>query len=263
MSHFDIDEYAELRSPVHDFDPRAKLICIFILMISIVLLSDLLILVIGLFIAIGLVLLSKLPFLFILRRLKWVALFMFAVLVLLPLTVGHTSILSFYFINIYEEGLFLAITIALKAFTVVLLIFPALSTMKFVTFIKALEKLRLPNKLVQIITFTYRYIFVLSNELKRTLTSIETRSYSRRSMGFRLRVLSNAIGMLLVRSYERGERIFQAMLARGYSGSLKTLEKFRMRSVDWAKGCAIIFIAIILHIFAYYNLLHLGYLGVS
>jgi len=222
MSHFDIDKYADLKSPLHNFDPRAKLICILILMISIVLLNDLLYLMIGLIISVLFVLFSKLPILFILKRLRWVALFIFAVLVLLPFSVGTSVIFNFHFLNIYREGLILAVTIALKAFSVILLIFPMLATMKFVTFIKTLERLHVPNKLVQIITFTYRYIFVLLNELRRTLNSIEARSYKKHRTGFKLRVLGNAIGMLLVRSYERGERIYQSMLARGYSGRIKT-----------------------------------------
>ena len=255
MSHFDIDKYADIKSPLHNFDPRAKLVCIFILMISIVLLNDLRILLIGLIISIGLVVISKLPFFFILSRLKWIALFILAVLIILPLSVGSTPLVSFFFLTINLEGLLLALTIALKAFSVILLIFPMLSTMKFTTFIKALEKLHLPNKLVQIISFTYRYIFVLFNELKRTLTSIDSRSHKKGSTSYKLRVFGNAIGMLLVRSYERGERIFQSMIARGYSGKIKTLDKFKMRSIDWAKAFSIILFAIIIHIISYLNLI--------
>ncbi len=255
MSHFDIDKYADLKSPLHNFDPRAKLVCIFILMISIVLLTDLRILIIGLLISICLVVISKLPFIFIIKRLKWITLFILAIIIILPLTVGKTSLLSIHFLSIYEEGLLLAITISLKAFSVILLIFPMLSTMKFTTFIKALEKLHLPNKLVQILSFTYRYIFVLSNELKRTITSMETRSHKKGSVSYKFRVFGNTIGMLLVRSYERGERIFQSMIARGYSGRIKTLDKFKMCSSDWGKAFIIIFIAVLFQVLSYFNLI--------
>lgn len=257
MSHFDIDKYADLRSPIHNFDPRAKIVCIFILIISIVLLNDLRILVIGLIFSVFLVVISRLPLLFILKRLKWVVFFIFAVLVILPISVGNTKLLNLYILNVYREGLLLAIMIALKAFSVILLIFPMLSTMKFVTFIKALEKLHIPNKLVQIISFTYRYIFVLSNEFKRTLISIEVRNYKKHASSYKFRVLGNAIGMLLVRSYERGERIFQSMVARGYIGKIKTLDKFKMYPKDWAKASTLIFIAILIHFISYLNLFDL------
>lgn len=257
MSHFDIDKYANLSSPIHSFDPRAKIVCIFILMISIVLLNDLRILVIGLIFSVLLVVISRLPILFILRRLKWIVIFICAVLIILPISVGNVKILSFYFLNVYKEGLLLAIIISLKAFSVILLIFPMLSTMKFVTFIKALEKLHIPNKLVQILSFTYRYIFVLSNELKRTLISIEARSYKKRLGIYKFRVLGNAIGMLLVRSYEHGERIFQSMIARGYIGKIKTLDKFKMYPKDWAKAFTILFFAILIQFLSYFNLINI------
>lgn len=256
MSHFDIDEYAYLKSPFHNFDPRAKLICILILMVSIVILNDIIFLLIGLGIAIIFVLLSKIPIIFILKRLKWVVLFIFAVLIVLPFSVGSSSIFHFFFLTIYNEGLRLAVTIAIKALTVILLLFPMVATMKFVTFIKALEKLRLPNKLVQIITFTYRYIFVLLNELKRTILSIETRCYRKSTWIYKFRALSNAVGMLLVRSYERGQRIHNSMIARGYTGKIKTLDKFQMQSLDWVKAVGIISIAILIHFISYLKILN-------
>jgi cobalt/nickel transport system permease protein len=225
-------------------------------MVSIVILNDIIFLLIGLGIAIIFVLLSKIPIIFILKRLKWVVLFIFAVLIVLPFSVGSSSIFHFFFLTIYNEGLRLAVTIAIKALTVILLLFPMVATMKFVTFIKALEKLRLPNKLVQIITFTYRYIFVLLNELKRTILSIETRSYRKSTRVHKFRALSNAVGMLLVRSYERGQRIHNSMIARGYTGKIKTLDKFKMRSLDWVKAVSIITIAILIHFISYLNILN-------
>jgi cobalt/nickel transport system permease protein len=257
MSHFDIDKYADLKSPLHNFDPRAKLICLFILMISIVLLNNLIILIFGLIISVAIVLISRLPLLFIFKRLKWVAIFIFAVLVILPFSVGKTELFSVYFLSIYREGLRLAIIIALKAFSVILLMFPMLATMRFVTFIKALEQLRLPNKLVQIITFTYRYIFIILNELKHTIISIETRSYQKSTWRLKLRALGSAIGMILIRSYERGERIFQAMRARGYSGRIETLDKFEMHGSDWAKAGSLLTIAIVIHVISYTSIVYI------
>ena len=144
--------------------------------------------------------------------------------------------------------------ISLKAFSVILLILPMLATMKFVTFIKALEKLKVPNKLTQMIAFTYRYIFVLLNEIQRTLRSIESRGYQKRLNIFNLQILSNVIGMLLVRSYERSQRIYNTMVSRGYNGKIITLRKFKMCSMDWVKAAVIIVTAVLLHIAAFLNL---------
>ncbi len=257
MSHFDIDKYANLKSPFHSFDPRAKLVCLLILIVSIVLLNDIKMLLIAFVIVISLVYISKIPLQFILKRLRWIALFVFAILIILPFTIPGKTIFQLYFLTVTKEGIITACMISLKAFSVILLVFPMLATMKFVTFIKALEKLKVPNKLTQMIAFTYRYIFVLLNEIQRTLRSIESRGYRKKLSKFNLQILSNVIGMLLVRSYERSQRIYNTMVSRGYNGKIMTLRQFKMSSKDWVKASFIIMIAVLLQVAAFMNLFEL------
>ncbi len=258
MSHFDIDEYAYLESPFHSFDPRAKFVSVLVLMFSIVLLNDIRILAAGLLLAVALVLVSRIPLLFVMGRLKWVALFVLAVVIVLPFSVSGTALFSVGSLTFTKEGLLQALVISVKAFSVVLLIFPMLATMKFVSFIKALEKLHVPNRLVQMITLTYRYIFVLLNEIQRTLRSIESRGYGKRTSILGLKNLGTAIGMLLVRSYERGGRIFDAMVSRGYNGTMETLREFEINSKDWAKAVSIVAVAVLLHVAAFTSSVYLG-----
>ena len=248
MTHFDIDKYAYLKSPFHNFDPRAKVLCFLFLIFSIVLLNDIRVLFIAFVSTIILALVSKIPLLFILKRFKWVALFIFAVLIVLPFTVPGENVFSIGFLFVSQKGILLAIKISLKAFSVMLLIFPMLSTMKFVTFIKTLEHFKLPNKLVQMISFIYRYIFVVANEFQKTLRSVSSRSVGKKSRIFHHHVLSSAIGMTLIRSYERGERIRISMLSRGYNGKMKTLNQFRMTKKDLIKCSIIIIWSLLLHV---------------
>ncbi len=255
MTHFDIDRYAHLDSPIHKFDPRIKLISILVLIFSIVLLKDIKVLLICLLIAFSLVLVSKIPLRFLMKRLRWVLFFILALSIIMVLTLPGDSITSIYFFRISEQGLTMAFIISLKALSVMLLIFPMLATVRFDNFIKTLDSLKLPNKLVQIITFSYRYIFVILNELQRSLRSIESRGFRSRTNRFTIKVLGNAIGMLLVRSYERSERVHNAMVSRGYDGSIKTLTKFEVTALDWLKGGFIIALAPTLHIIERLNLI--------
>ncbi len=258
MTHFDIDKYAYLKSPMHSFDPRAKLLCILVLMFSIVLINDIRTLFFGFLIVIALVYVSNIPFRFVLKRLRWIALFVFTMSIVLIFTIPGKPVYTLGLLTISEEGLLRAFLISLKAFSVILLIFPMLATMKFVTFIKALEKLRVPNKLVQIIALTYRYIFVFLNETQRTLRSVESRGFRRKTSVFNLRIMGNIIGMLLVRSYERAQHVYEAMVSRGYDGRIGSLRKFEMSSKDWLKAFMILAMAVLLHLLAFTNLFDLG-----
>ncbi len=111
----------------------------------------------------------------------------------------------------------------------------------FPDLIHALHHLRLPALLVHIIAFMVRYLRVLADEAQRMLRARAARSAAlpeRPSGGrwtWRARVAGYMVGQLFLRSYERAERIYRAMEARGYQGRLLTLTRHRLTSYDaWA-----------------------------
>ncbi|MGK7954287.1 MAG: cobalt ECF transporter T component CbiQ [Crocosphaera sp.] len=96
---------------------------------------------------------------------------------------------------------------------------------------QALLALKMPPLLVAIMASMYRYIDVLNREF----TAMKRAAISRNLMsnGKMIRsVMGNAIGSLFIRSYERGELIYQAMLSRGYQGVSATSEKLRYENRD-------------------------------
>lgn len=82
-----------------------------------------------------------------------------------------------------------------------------------------LERLRLPNLLVQIISFMIRYLDVLADEIERMRIARLARGFEARDLR-QLPVLARSLGTLFIRAYERGERVHLAMLSRGYTGQL-------------------------------------------
>ncbi len=84
-----------------------------------------------------------------------------------------------------------------------------------------LRRLRLPDLIVQIMGFMLRYLNVVTAELGRMITAMRSRGCDPRSPRH-WPVLARSLGALFIRSYERGERVHLAMLARGYDGSLPT-----------------------------------------
>ncbi len=232
--HPEIDRYAGLSSPIHNWDPRAKLIAILVLIVAIVLIPDLKIALIGLAIALALVFISRIPFSFMLKHLIGVTMFIFPLFVIISLTPSG--------------GIERASLIAVRALAAVILIFPMIGTMKFETTIKALERLKIPSKLVQMIMFTYRYIFVFAGEVQRMFTSITSRGFRKRTSLYTLSTIGKLIAMLFIRSYDRSERVFNAMVSRGYEGNLKTLVDFEMHTSDVLKATILIAIAVSLDV---------------
>jgi len=85
-----------------------------------------------------------------------------------------------------------------------------------------LRRLRLPDLIVQIMGFMLRYLDVVTAELGRMTTAMRSRGCDPRSPRH-WPVLARSLGALFIRSYERGERVHLAMLARGYDGTMPDL----------------------------------------
>jgi cobalt/nickel transport system permease protein len=78
----------------------------------------------------------------------------------------------------------------------------------------------------------YRYIFLLEDELEKMKQAKASRTVGG-SRWFHTKALSNVLGSLFVRSYERGEAVFMAMQARGFDGDIKTLDEYPLTARDF------------------------------
>jgi cobalt/nickel transport system permease protein len=86
----------------------------------------------------------------------------------------------------------------------------------FTNFLLGLRQLRFPRIGVELIAFLFRYVAVLSDEWRRMQLARQARTFQLgRGRGFFQ--MTQSLGCLLVRAYERAERVHQAMLARGYT----------------------------------------------
>lgn len=88
--------------------------------------------------------------------------------------------------------------------------------------LRGLERLRVPRVLVAIASFMIRYLEVIAGELRRTRIAMTARGYDASWLA-QAKPLASSAGALFIRSYERGERVHQAMLARGFDGTMPTL----------------------------------------
>ena len=91
------------------------------------------------------------------------------------------------------------------------------ATTEVTDIITGLRKLRVPMVFTAIAAFMIRYLDVIAGEMRRTRIAMTARGYDP-SWIAQLRPLATAAGALFIRSFERGERVHQAMLARGFVG---------------------------------------------
>ncbi len=158
--------------------------------------------------------------------------FMLVLLVLLPFGVPGESWLQLGSFSASREGVRLAVSIVLRAHAVVLVLLALVGTLDPVVLGHALAKLRVPDKLVHLFLFTVRYLGVLHDEYQRLRQAMRTRGFVARSDAHTWRSLGWLLGMLLVRSLERSQRILKAMKCRGFNGRFYLLDGRRWQPGD-------------------------------
>ena len=89
-----------------------------------------------------------------------------------------------------------------------------------------------------ILSFMYRYLFVLVDETMRMKQARDSRNFGGGRL-WQIRTIGNMIGTLFIRSYERGERIYAAMVARGFDGQTQTLDCLNFRRADACFGISL------------------------
>jgi cobalt/nickel transport system permease protein len=141
-------------------------------------------------------------------------------------------------LTVSGEGLRLFTTIAVKSWVSVQAALLLAFTTPFHELIDGLRKLRLPAIMVAIISFMYRYLSVLTDEATRMQRARASRSADPDGAGggsfrWRAKVTGSMVGSLFLRSYERSERIYAAMQARGFEGEFRHLHTRALGRLDY------------------------------
>ena len=166
----------------------------------------------------------------------------------LPLPWGHLSI--------SDVGAWRFANVVIKSWLSLLISITLILTTHFLEIIQAFHLLGLPSILTAIILFMYRYLYVLVDEAERLMRAREARSGDLAglrpggALWWRAQVTGRMIGTLFLRTYERSERIYGAMLARGYTGELRTLSRGRITAREFAFGSAGLFVLALVAILA-------------
>lgn len=245
------DHYQHLNSPVHQLDPRVKLVVTLAFILSNALLPD------GVWLAFFaswlLVVLATLiggfTMRFVLTR-ALVALPFALAAITTMFTIPGDAVTTFRLgsttIIITDAGLVRFFSIMLRSWVSVQMAIVMTASTPFPDLVHAMRHLRMPDVLVSIVSFMYRYLFVLADEVMRMLRAREARSAKvpgQKSGGallWRARIAGSMVGQLLLRSLDRSERVYNAMVARGYKGVMMTINPHVMRPDDWILGVVVI-----------------------
>jgi len=238
-----VDRYSHVDSFIHRLDPRTRILTTLAFVVAVVGTPPTawpVFLSYALLIA-GLILLARLPLLYALKRSAMIIPFVLMITAFVPF-LGRGEVAASYDLwrwrmSVTYEGLTMLWSTLARAWLSILGLILLSATTPFPQLLKGLQRLGVPRVMVMILSFLYRYLFVLLDEAMRMQRARESRSvapshpFDRRWLG-QMRAVGGAIGALFIRSIERGERVYQAMLARGYDREVRTLSNLRFSRAD-------------------------------
>ena len=237
MKHSFIDQYSDRDSLIHRLDPRTKFMAALAFILAIALTPP------GRWQAFAvyfcliavLVLISKVPVLYVLKRSLVIMPFVLLIAVFIPFfkegEVAGSYNIWLWQVSVTYSGLQVLWNILAKAWLSVLGLILLTSTTSMAKLLDGLERLRMPRVLIMILSFMYRYIFILVDEVMRMKQARDSRNFGGGRL-WQIRTIGRMTGTLFIRSYERGERVYTAMLARGFNGHSRTLNHLSLKPAD-------------------------------
>jgi cobalt/nickel transport system permease protein len=184
---------------------------------------------------------AELPFGFVVRRLAIEVPFL-AFAVLLPFLAAGERI-DVLGISLSREGLWGAWNIVAKATLGVAASVIVASTTTMPELLQGFERLRVPRIFTSTASFMIRYLDVIADEMRRMRIARLSRGHDPRWL-WQARAIAASAGALFIRSYERGERVYLAMMARGYAGSMPDVAGVATSRSEWLVALAVPAIAL-------------------
>jgi cobalt/nickel transport system permease protein len=239
-----LDELAAQKTFIHQLHPGATLLTTFFFIVSVVSFGkyDLLALLPLVLYPVVLISLAELPARYLFKRLLIALPFVLFVGVFNPffdrvplLQIGGVAI---------SGGWISFLSILLRAALTLLAALILIATSGWNQLAAALLKIKVPRIFVMQLLFLYRYLSVLMEETSAILRAHTLRSSPGKGLGFK--VWGSLLGQLLLRTMSRAERIYQAMLCRGFTGEIRILRSRRLNHRDLLYcGCwSVFFLAV-------------------
>jgi len=220
-------------SVIHQLDPRVRLISAGVYSVVVALSRNFQVLTTAIIISSLLVILAHLPAREILKRIFAVNIFIVLLWLVLPVTFYGSIAFKIGPVPVYKAGIIMATQISLKSNAIVLALIALVATMNFSIIGYALNWMQIPDKIVHLLLMTYRYVFLIEQEYRRLIRAARIRGFRPGTNLHTYKTYASIVGMLLVRSSLRADRVYKAMLCRGFKRKFYCLHEFGSGKQDW------------------------------
>ena len=219
-------------SQIHRLDPRFKVVSATVYAFVVALSNNFPVLIAALIFSFALVGVCRLDFLEVTKRVALVNGFIVFLWFVVPLTYNGQPLFYLGPFEVSREGVLVSARITLKSNAILLAFIALIASNTVATLGNALGRLKVPEKIIYLLLLNYRYIFVMEEEYRRLLRSASIRGFRPSSNLHTYKTYAYLIGILFVRASDRAERVYKAMVCRGFSGRFYSLHKFSFSRLD-------------------------------
>ena len=243
MKHDFIDKYSSLDSVIHKLDPRVKLLLSFALLILIAVTYNLKLSVLYLGIVMALIIASRVPLHFYFKKLLLITplVLVFSFFIYLSYLIKHQVAISAETLGRYYPVWDTLALTAARIYLSILVITLLVSCTRFNDLLWSFRRFRFPLVVTILSKLVYTYLFVFVDELHRVLRAYRSRTPVRRVS--RVKVYGHIAAGILLRSMDRSDYIYKAMISRGFAGEFPEGNVNRLK---WLDLTAVIFFLILL-----------------
>jgi cobalt/nickel transport system permease protein len=231
------EPFAQGSTLLHRIDPRVKIMYAVLFSILIAITHKLVLACAALGIAVFLVLLARLKAKTLMQRILAANAFLALLWVILPLSMPGDILFTVFGLPASSQGILYTLRITMKCNAIILLNIALVSTSSIFDLVHALRHFRLPDKLIHIFFFLFRYANVMVVEYATIQKTLKIRGFTPSTSMHTYRTYGSVIGTLLVRGHDRSEQIHKAMVCRGFRGKYWLLDHFHFLPRDAAAAC--------------------------
>ncbi|WP_457567488.1 cobalt ECF transporter T component CbiQ [Desulfurobacterium sp.] len=226
------NKLAEGKTLLHKLDPRVKIIVFLLFAISCALSSSLSFLLLSSLFLLGMGLVVRRDLTKALKSLVFADSFLIFLIITMIFTYDKGKSVKLGMLYFYPEGLKYGAFLFFKSNVILLFMLFLLATSTVFEIAHALHHLKVPSKLVQILFFTFRYVHVIRDEYRKLLKAAIARGFKPNTSIHTYKTYAFIVANLIMRSYLKADRIYKAMLCRGFKGEFPVYHHFHLEKKD-------------------------------
>lgn len=139
-----------------------------------------------------------------------------------------------------QERITLVLLLAFKSWTALYIMFMVFSSQPTAELLNGLAYMRLPEFFISIVFLSWRYVFLLGDKFSTMYKALISRLFKPSVGKDSLKIYGQVMGGMLIKSLDTSDKVYKAMVSRGFDGTIPTSRPREIKAMDLLKSLLMI-----------------------